>query len=58
MKLNSKTEIVIRQILKNNGEVRFVEFYSPQDSRNHVINAERFCEVYGYQLSELQEMRL
>ncbi len=56
MKLDSKEEIVIRQVLKNNGEIKFVEFYSPTDSRNHVINAERFCTVFGYSMEDLKKI--
>jgi len=56
MKLDSKTEIVIRQILKSNGEIKFVEFYSPTDSRNHILNVERFCIVFGYSMEDLKKI--
>ena len=55
MTLTQDTEIIIKQILKNNGEPRFVEFFSPSDSRTHIMSADRFCEMFGYTLEDLEE---
>ncbi len=57
MQLNSNDEIQIKQILKSNGEPSFIEFYSPADSRTHIMSAEKFCEVFGYTVEDLKVMR-
>ena len=53
MKLNTDEDINIKQILMNNSEPRFVEFYSHKDNRNHIMNAAKFCDVFGYSIEEL-----
>ncbi len=52
----TKNDIEIRMVLKSNGDPRFVEYYSPHDSRTNIINAERFCEIFGFSMIELGEM--
>ena len=56
MKLNENEDINIKQVLMGSGEPRYVEFYSHADSRNHIMNAERFCDVFGYSMKELEEV--
>ncbi len=54
--LNSN-DIKIKNIMKSAaGEPRFVEFYSHKESRNHIINADRFCEIFGYTMDDLKEV--
>ena len=56
MKLNKNEEIEIKQVLMSGGKPGYVEFYSPTDSRTHIMNAERFCDVFGYTAEELNNM--
>ncbi len=55
MQVKADENIVIKQVLKNNGAVRFVEYFSNTDSRNHIISAERFCELFGFSMEELEQ---
>ena len=57
MKLNENDEIQIKQVLMSGAEPRFVEFYSQDDNRNHIMNAEKFCIVFGYNMEELKEVQ-
>lgn len=50
----NKENIQIRQVLMNSGSPAFVEYYSASDSRNHIINANRFCEIFGVSMAELE----
>ena len=54
MKINAETEIQIRQVLFKSDEPVFVEFYSQEDSRNHILNVDRFMDVFGYTIAELK----
>ncbi len=56
MKLNNKSEIVIRQVLMNGDKVSFVEYWSENTTRNHIINASRFSEIFGYSMDELRKI--
>lgn len=57
MTLNKDDDIQIKLILMSKtDEPRFVEFFAPLESRNHIINADRFCEVYGYTIADLKEI--
>ena len=54
MKMDSKENIKIKQVLMNGSNIAYVEFYSHSDNRNHIINAERFCDVFGVSMDELE----
>lgn len=54
---DNKENIQIRQVLTNGGSPAFVEYYSANDSRNHIINANRFCDVFGYTLDDLKKLQ-
>ena len=56
MVLTSKTEIAVRQIIEDRKEITFVEFYSVSDSRNHILSADTFCDVFGYTLNDLRKI--
>lgn len=50
-----KNDIKILQVLKNNGEARFVEFRSIADKKDRILNVEKFCEIFGYTEDEIKE---
>jgi hypothetical protein len=60
MKINDmeKTAIKIKMVLVNGGNPSFVEFFSYSDSRTHIINAERFCSVFGYTIEDLNQFHV
>lgn len=45
--------IEIKQVLMNGDTPRFVEYYSHVDGKEIIMNAERFCDVYGFSMSSL-----
>lgn len=53
--MTEDTEIEIKQILMNNGEPRFIEFFSPSDTRTHIMDCERFMELFRYSVDEFKE---
>ncbi len=59
MKINDmgKKDIVIKMVLMNGDNVSFVEFYSHADSRTHIINANRFCDTFGYSMEDLKQLQ-
>ncbi len=54
MQLEPNEKIIIKQVLKNNGEIAYIEFCRHSDSRNHILNAKTFCDVYGWSMDELR----
>ncbi len=55
MKINSDDKVQIKLVLMNNGlEPSFVEYYSQNDSRYHIINAKTFTDVFGVPMDELR----
>lgn len=46
-------EIEIRQIIEDEVGITFIEFYSPDDSINHILGVDTFCGVFGYTLDDL-----
>ncbi len=57
MVIDGNDNIQIKQILMSGDRVSFVEFYSYSDSRNHIINAERFMESFGYSIEDLKQLQ-
>ncbi len=55
MKVKVDENIKIKQILMSNGVIKFVEYWSDASSRNHIISADRFCDVFGYTVEELEQ---
>lgn len=53
----NKKNIIIWQVLMSAGKPRRVEFYSHSDSRNSIINVDRFCEIFGYKLEDVQNQQ-
>ena len=53
----NKKNIQIRQVLTNGGSPTFVEYYSASDSRNHIINANRFIDIFGYKMEDLKQLQ-
>ena len=53
-----KKDIVVKQVLMSgDGTPAFVEYYSHVDSRTHIINANRFTEIFGFSLDELKQLQ-
>lgn len=51
----TKETIEIRMVLISaDGKPKYVEYFSPHDNRTNIINAERFCEIFGYRMEELE----
>ena len=53
----SKKDIEVRSVLMAGELPKFIEFFSHSDSRNHIIGAERFMEIFGYSREELVEIK-
>jgi hypothetical protein len=53
-RLKGNEKVEIRMVLMNNDKPSYVEFYAHSDNRNHIIDAERFCEIFGYSMDELR----
>jgi len=49
-----KEDIVIRQILTDNGVPKYVEWFSHTDSRNHILSVDKFKTVLGYSDDEIR----
>lgn len=56
MEVKANDNIKIKQVLMSNGVPKFVEYFSTIDSRNHIIGAERFADVFGYTSEELKSI--
>ncbi len=48
-----ENNIIIKSILKSNSEIRFIEYYSEIDKKLHILNVDKFCDVFGYKKEEL-----
>ncbi len=54
MEVKTDENIVIKQVLKNNGTPAYVEWFAVSDSRNHILSAVHFCDTFGYSMKELK----
>ena len=54
MVVGSNDNIKIKLVLMNGDEPRYVEYYSVSDSRNSIINAKTFVDVFGVSMDELR----
>ncbi len=46
-------EIKILQVLMNNGIPRFIEYRSVIDGKDAIIDAQRFSDIFGWSMDEL-----
>ncbi len=53
MVIAGNDKIKIKQVLMNGNEPSYVEYFSHVDSRNHIISASRFVDVFGVSMDEL-----
>ncbi len=49
-------EIKIIQVMVSSGVPKFVEFFSPVEKKDIIMNADRFCSSFGYTMEELEAM--
>ena len=48
-----KKDITIKNVLMNNDEPRYVEYFNHSDSRTVIINAKRFINIFDSSMDEL-----
>ena len=57
MVVDGNESIKIKQVLLNGTTPAFVEYWSENTSRNHIINASRFCETFGFSMDDLKQLQ-